>query len=58
MEQDLLVQEMITGYRAYAEPEEFEMAASVAAPATSPFCGAAASFLFSYATTYGPGTRR
>ncbi|GAA5174126.1 hypothetical protein GCM10023321_77320 [Pseudonocardia eucalypti] len=55
MEQDLLVQEMITGYRAYAEPEEFETAASVAPPATSPFCGAVASFMVSYVTTYGPG---
>ncbi|MFO7251645.1 MAG: LxmA leader domain family RiPP [Actinomycetes bacterium] len=53
--QEMLTQELVTGYRSYAEAADLTVAAAVDAPATSPFCGFFASFAFSYITTNGPG---
>lgn len=57
MEQQLLIEELVTGYRAYAEPADLELSGAVSPPATTWACGAAASFLFSYVTSNGPGKK-
>ncbi|MFD6887126.1 MULTISPECIES: hypothetical protein [unclassified Streptomyces] len=55
MNEKFLIEEMVTGYTSYAETDELNVTAMVDAPATTPFCGAAASFAISYITTNGPG---
>ncbi|SNT25170.1 MULTISPECIES: LxmA leader domain family RiPP [Streptosporangium] len=55
MKETMLIEEMVTGYRSYADISDLNVAAAVDAPATTPFCGALASFAFSYITTGGPG---
>ncbi|MER6198959.1 LxmA leader domain family RiPP [Streptomyces sp. JL4002] len=49
------LEELVTGYESYADADEIEVDAVTGAPATTPFCGAAASFMLSYVTTNGPG---
>ncbi|MBY6350953.1 LxmA leader domain family RiPP [Rhodococcoides corynebacterioides] len=52
---DVALTELVGGYREYAAADELSAGAAVDAPASTPFCGAAASFAFSYITTGGPG---
>ncbi|MET3804677.1 hypothetical protein ABIB25_001672 [Nakamurella sp. UYEF19] len=53
--EDSLLEDMIGGYRSYADTEDLVVSAAGEAPATTPFCGFVASFAFSYVTTFGPG---
>ena len=55
MNDDLLLTEMVNGYRTYAEPTDVGVSATSATPASTPFCGAVATFALSYITTNGPG---
>jgi hypothetical protein len=55
MSHDTLTEELVTGYRVYAAPTDLDITAAVDPPATTPFCGAIASFTLSYITTNGPG---
>ncbi|WP_158754607.1 LxmA leader domain family RiPP [Streptomyces sp. NRRL F-2580] len=49
------LEDLVTGYESYADADEIEVDAVTGAPATTPFCGAVASFALSYVTTNGPG---
>jgi hypothetical protein len=53
--QAMLTEELVTGYRSYAEAADLNVGAAADVPASSPFCGFVASFMFSYVTTNGPG---
>lgn len=55
MNDDILLTEMVNGYRTYAEPTDVGVTAASETPASTPFCGALASFAFSYVTTNGAG---
>lgn len=58
MDHELLMQDMVTGYRTYAEPADLDLdvAATAEAPATTPVCASfLGSFALSYVTTNGPG---
>lgn len=55
MNDGLVLTEMVNGYRAYAEPADVGIAAASETPASTPFCGAVATFALSYLTTNGPG---
>lgn len=51
------LEEMLAGYRIYADSTEIAPVATADAPASSPLCGFLASFAFSYLTTGGPGRK-
>ncbi|MBE3008552.1 LxmA leader domain family RiPP [Microbispora sp. NEAU-D428] len=55
MKETMSIEELVAGYRSYADVADLNVAAAVDAPATTPFCGFLASFAFSYITTNGPG---
>lgn len=55
MHDDHLLTEMVNGYRAYAEPTDVGITAVSETLASTPFCGAVATFALSYLTTNGPG---
>ncbi|GGM90465.1 hypothetical protein GCM10010106_42540 [Thermopolyspora flexuosa] len=56
--QAMLTEELVTGYRSYAEAADLNVGAAADVPASSPFCGFVASFMFSYVTTNGPGRNK
>lgn len=51
----LLMQELVTGYRTYAEPADLGLSAAGSAPETTVPCSFIASFTFTVALTDGPG---